>query len=171
MDKDSFRKTERMLYNYFKKSKIIQHKHNLINILNKRIEEIEKDIKKTNVRIDYDLQATPGGERVQTSSTGTSYAERAIIKAIENLEKEKTDKQQQILNIKSYISELEEESSSIECNIGMLNEEDKKFIELKYGKELSVEEVGSEMGMCRSVAYDKRKELVNNIMIWNEIIK
>jgi hypothetical protein len=46
MDKDSFRKTERMLYNYFKKSKIIQHKHNLINILNKRIEEIEKDIKK-----------------------------------------------------------------------------------------------------------------------------
>jgi hypothetical protein len=53
----------------------------------------------------------------------------------------------------------------------MLNEEDKKFIELKYGKELSVEEVGSEMGMCRSVAYDKRKELVNNIMIWNEIIK
>lgn len=171
MDKDLFRKTERMLYNYFKKNKIIEHKKNLINILNKRIDEIEKDIKKVNVQIDYDLQAIPGRERVQTSSTGTSYAERAIVKAIENLEKEKADKQEQILNIKSCITELEEESSCIECNIGMLQEEEKKFITLKYGKELSVEEVGEEMGMCRSVAYNKRKELVNNIIIWNEIIK
>ncbi|ENJ9655890.1 hypothetical protein AB2T14_003590 [Clostridium botulinum] len=43
MDKDLFRKTERMLYNYFKKNKIIEHKKNLINILNKRIDELEKE--------------------------------------------------------------------------------------------------------------------------------
>ncbi|GEM_PF-4122294 len=29
MDKDLFRKTERMLYNYFKKNKIIEHKKNI----------------------------------------------------------------------------------------------------------------------------------------------
>ncbi|MHB9946927.1 hypothetical protein CF095_16325 [Clostridium botulinum] len=171
MDKDLFRKTERMLYNYFKKNKIIEHKKNLINILNKRIEEIEEDIKKTNVNIDYDLQAVLCGEKVQTSNNGISYAEKAMIQAIENLQKEKAEKQKQILDIKSYITELKEESSSIECNISMLQEKDKQFIKLKYDKELSVDEVGWEMGMSRTVAYDKRKELVNNIIIWNEIIK
>lgn len=45
MDKDLFRKTERMLYNYLKKNKIIEHKKNLINILNKRIDELEKEYK------------------------------------------------------------------------------------------------------------------------------
>ena len=115
-----------MLYNYFKKEEIIKYKKDVIEILKDRIEQLEKRIKDTNVNIDYDLQAVPCGERVQTSNTGASYAERAIVQAIDRLIREQADKKKEILNLEEDISNIEKDSKAIEFNIRMLNEEDKE---------------------------------------------
>ncbi|EPY6430837.1 sigma-70 RNA polymerase sigma factor region 4 domain-containing protein [Clostridium sporogenes] len=170
MDKDSFRKTERMLYNYFKKEEVIKYKKDVIEVLKNRIEQLEKRIKNTNVNIDYDLQAVPCGERVQTS-TDTSYAERAIVQAIDRLIREQADKKQEILNLEEDISNIEKESKAIEFNIRMLNEEDKEFIKLKYKQESSVEQIADELNMSRAAGYKKREKIVKDIIHWSEVIK
>ncbi|HID0765405.1 TPA: sigma-70 family RNA polymerase sigma factor [Clostridium botulinum] len=171
MDKEAFRKTERMVYNYFKKEEVIKYKKDVIEVLKKRIEQLEERIKKTNVNIDHNLQAVPFGERVQTSSTGISYAERAIVQAIDRLIREQADKKQEILNLEEDISNIEKDSKAIEFNIRMLNEEDKEFIKLKYKQELSVEQIADELNMSRATGYKKREKIIKDIIHWNEVIK
>ncbi|APC80358.1 putative phage protein [Clostridium botulinum] len=160
-----------MVYNYFKKEEVIKYKKDVIEVLKKRIEQLEERIKKTNVNIDHNLQAVPFGERVQTSSTGISYAERAIVQAIDRLIREQADKKQEILNLEEDISNIEKDSKAIEFNIRMLNEEDKEFIKLKYKQELSVEQIADELNMSRATGYKKREKIIKDIIHWNEVIK
>lgn len=171
MDKDTFRKTERILYNYFRKEEVIKYKREVIEVLKKRIEQLEKRIKETNVSIDYDLQAMSTGERVQTSSTGTGYAERSIVQAIDRLIREQADKKQEVFKLEEDISNIEKQSKAIEFNIRMLNEEDKEFIKLKYKEELSVEQVSDKLNMSRASGYKKREKIVRDIIHWSEVIK
>ncbi|ENJ9655892.1 sigma-70 family RNA polymerase sigma factor [Clostridium botulinum] len=171
MNKDLFRQTERMLYNYFKKEEIIKYKKDVIEVLKDRIGQLEKRIKDTNVNIDYDLQAVPCGERVQTSNTGASYAERAIVQAIERLIIEQADKKKEILNLEEAISKIEKDSKAIEFNIRMLNEEDKEFIKLKYKKKLGIEQISDQLNMSRATGYKKREKIIKDIIHWNEVIK
>jgi len=160
-----------MLYNYFKKEEIIKYKKDVIEVLKDRIEQLEKRIKDANVNIDYDLQAVPCGERVQTSNTGVSYAERAIVQAIDRLIREQADKKKEILNLEEDISNIEKESKAIEFNIRMLNEEDKEFIKLKYKKKLGIEQISDKLNMSRATGYKKREKIIKDIIHWNEVIK
>lgn len=171
MDKETFRKTERMLYNYFKKEEIIKYKKDVIEVLKNRIEQLEKRIRDTNVKIDYDLQAVPCGERVQTSNTGASYAERAIVQAIDRLIREQADKKKEILNLEEDISNIEKDSKAVEFNIRMLNEEDKEFIKLKYKNKLSIDQITYKINISRAAGYKKREKIIKDIVHWIEVIK
>ncbi|MBY7043888.1 hypothetical protein HYI16_17835, partial [Clostridium botulinum] len=92
-------------------------------------------------------------EIVQTSSNGTSYAERELIRQIERLEIELGEKIKKKGKVEYKIREIEEEISVMEDNLSSLNEENKKFIELKYGENKSVDWIAVEMfGRARSTA-------------------
>ncbi|MCS4521762.1 hypothetical protein JTS97_06990 [Clostridium botulinum] len=59
----------------------------------------------------------------------------------------------------------------MEDNISSLNEENKKFIELKYGENKSVDWIAVEMfGRARSTAYRKKNELVEHVAQLNNLI-
>lgn len=171
IDKDLFKKTEGRLYRYYRNLKEIEKLKKVIETLNKQVEQIEDKIRNTNVKIDYYQSGMALGERVQTSSTGTSYAEREIIKAIEKLERELIQKKKKILKLEARIREKEEQIADMDYNIQMLNEEYKKLIEWKYGEGKSIDWIATEMyGGARTTAYRKREEIVESISQWCNII-
>ncbi|QPW61892.1 hypothetical protein IG390_05190 [Clostridium botulinum] len=171
MDKEIFRKTEKKLYNFFKKDKKINSLNHKIELLNKQINDIEEKLKNVNITIPEESRAITYEERVQTSSDGTSYAERAAIRITDNLLKEQSIKIEQIAKIEEEIRNIQAYNISIEDNIKDLSEEDKHFLKLKYSEEKKDWQVGKELGMDQSTASRKRKRLVENVANWEEIIR
>lgn len=170
IDKDLFKKTEGRLYRHYRNLKEIEKLKSRVVLLWKQKEQIEQDIRTTNVKIDYYQSGMALGERVQTSSTGTSYAEREIISAIDKLEKELIQKKKKILKLHARIREKEEQIADMDYNIQMLNEEHKRLIEWKYGENKSLDWIATEMyAGARTTAYRKREEIVESIAQWCNI--
>lgn len=171
MDKELFRKTEGKLYRYYESKKHLFGLNEKIARLENHKETIEYDIRHTNIRIDP-YQSGPGiNERVQTSSTGTSYAEQEIINEIEKLERERVKITKQILKTKAKKRELENYISNMDFNINMLNEESKRFLELKYSDKAKVIAISHKMNMAVATVYRIREEIVENIANFMNIIK
>ena len=171
MDKELFRKTEAKLYRYYESKKHLFGLTEKIKRLEYQKETIEYDIKHTNIRIDPYQNGIGINERVQTSSTGTSYAEQEIIKEIEKLEKERVKIIKQILKTKAKKRELEDYISNMEFNINMLNEESKRFLELKYSDKAKVIAISQKMNMAVATVYRIREEIVENVANFMNIIK
>ena len=167
----TFRNMERMLYNYFIKDEIIKSKKQLIQMLEKQIDKLEEQIKTNNVKIEPELNmGISYDEKVQTSTDGTSYAEKAVIRAVEGLEMDKAEKLEEIFKLEKDIMDIERESKIIELNVGMLSEEDKRFIEMKYKERMSVEEIAERINLSRTAGYNKRDRIVENIIHWNKVL-
>lgn len=173
IDKELFRKTEGRLYRYYRQLKQIEKLKNIVVLLWKQKETIERDIKETNVSIDPESKSIDySQDRVTASSDGCSYAEKEIIRAIEKLEKELIYKKKKILKLRARIREMEEQTEDMNYNISMLSEEAKRFIEWKYGEGKSIDYIAAEMyAGARTTAYRKREELVENIAQWCNVIK
>lgn len=163
MDKELFRKTEGKLYRYYEsKKKIYSIKENIAR-LEREIKTIEYDIRHSNVTIDYYQNGIGIQERVQSSSTGTSYAENEMCKQIERLEKEHVEKTKKILKNRSKIRDMERYIDYMDRNIRMLQEEDKRFLELKYGDKKNILQISLRLNIAQATAYRKREELVEAV--------
>lgn len=171
MDKELFRKTEGKLYRYYESKKHLFGLNEKIIRLENHKETIEYDIRHTNIRVDPYQNGAGINERVQTSSTGTSYAEQEMIKEIEKLERERVKLTKQLLKTKAKKRELENYISNMEFNINMLNEESKRFLELKYSDKAKVIAISQKMNMAVATVYRIREEIVENIANFMNIIK
>ena len=108
--------------------------------------------------------------QIRPSSSGTSYAEKEIIKEIERLERERAKIIKQILKTKAKKRELENYISNMDFNINMLNEESKRFLELKYSDKAKVIAIAQKMNMAVATVYRTREEIVDNIANFMNII-
>ncbi|MGG7144905.1 transcriptional regulator [Clostridium nigeriense] len=163
MDKELFRKTEGKLYRYYESKKKIYSIKEDIARLEREIKTIEYDIRHSNVTIDYYQNGIGIQERVQSSSTGTSYAENEMCKQIERLEKEHVEKTKKVLKNRSKIRDMERYIDYIDRNIRMLQEEDKRFLELKYGDKKNILQISMRLNIAQATAYRKREELVEAV--------
>jgi hypothetical protein len=163
MDKELFRKTEGKLYRYYESKKKIYSVKEDIARLEREIKTIEYDIRHSNVTIDYYQNGIGIQERVQSSSTGTSYAEKEMCKQIERLEKEHVEKTKKILKNRSKIRDMERYIDYMDRNIRMLQEEDKRFLELKYGDKKNILQISLRLNIAQATAYRKREELVEAV--------
>lgn len=103
--------------------------------LEKQKEKIRLDIQEANVSIETELNMgiDYSRDRVQTSSSCGRYAEEEMIKEIERLEREWIFVRRRLLKRRAKIRELERKINPLRNNIQMLSEENKSFIEYKYG--------------------------------------
>ncbi|MCY6372440.1 hypothetical protein [Clostridium ganghwense] len=168
IDKEIFRKTEKKLYNYFRKDKKIGSLNHKIEILNKQIDDIEKRLKNINITIPEESRSITYEERVQTSSDGISYAERTAIRITDNLLKEQFRKFEEITQLEEELRDIEADNIIIEDNINDLSEEDKHFLKLKYSEGKKDWQVGKELGMSQSTATRSRQRLIENVVEWEE---
>ena len=94
-----------------------------------------------------------------------------MIKEIERLERERVKIVKQILKTKAKKRELESYISNMDFNINMLNEESKRFLELKYSDKAKVISIAQKMNMAVATVYRIREEIVENVANFMNIIK
>lgn len=169
--KETFRKTEARLYNYYKQLKILEKLKCKIKLLKMQQSEIELEMKNLN-NLTLEVYANMGidysRDKIQTTSTGTGESERETIKYITRLEKERDHKVREIMKCNARLREIDLQCQDMKYNLSMLNEECRRFIEWKYGENKSIEWIGEEMYVgSRATAYRKRDELIEGIAQWN----
>lgn len=149
-----FKETEEKIKNYYHKDRILKSYNRKIKLLQDQIKIIDLKIKNTDISIPEESRSISYEERVQSSSDGVSYAERMLIKMINDLIKEKAYKLKEINDIEMKIRDIEAENKIIEENINELDLEIKYFLEFKYKFEKSNREISfklhkSEPGISR----------------------
>lgn len=172
IDKEIFKKTEGRLYRHYSHLKLIDKLKHKVVILYKQLEAIQNDLRTTNIKIDVveSRSFDYSKERVTSSSTGASYAESEIIRAIEKLEKEYIYKKRKMLKLHTRIRQMEEEIEDMKYNIVLLSEESKRFIEWKYGENKSIEFIAQQLSIAPATAYRRREELVEEIAQFSRLI-
>ena len=140
-----------------------------IKLLNKHIEDIEQKMKETNIEIPDESKSMTYGDVVQTSGV-TSYAERAAIKIIENMENEVAYKKEQIALLQKDIRDMEADNVMIESNLIFLSKDHRKILELKYGHNKKDWQVGVELSIERSTITRIKQKLIKDIGEWDKLI-
>ncbi|HFE9685129.1 TPA: hypothetical protein ACGA33_000854 [Clostridium perfringens] len=163
MDKTLFDETENALKKYFKYKKKIYKLKGREKHLENRLNVIEEDIKNANVTIDYYQNGMGISERVQTSSKGTSFAEEQICREIGKLEREHITITKKLFRTRADIRYLNDYVSNMDLNLSTLNEEDRRFIELKYGDEKSILAISQSLNIAQATAYRKREEVIYKV--------
>ncbi|HDK7215209.1 TPA: hypothetical protein PTV45_000569 [Clostridium botulinum] len=170
MNKETFKKTERMLYVYYRNLKEIEKLGYMCCRLEQQKEKIKRDIEETNIDLEEESISISYSERVQTSSV-TSHCDREIERQITKLENEWKLIRKKILKNRAKIRQLEREIASINYNISMLSEEAKEFVKLKYKEHRSVPCIAEMMyAGARATAYRKREEILENINHFDKVI-
>lgn len=168
MSRDRFKKTEDKLYNYFNKEKKIATLNYRIQILKKQIYEIDQELKECNVNIEIESSSPGFEERVQSSSDGTSYAEREVIRITELKLKRKVSKEIEIEELKEEIENIELDNSILEYNLQYINEEWYKLLELKYKFKKNETQISLEMNISQSQVNKIKQKAIADIRRWEE---
>lgn len=167
MKKEAFRKIEDRLYSYFKQLKLIEKYKQKIILLKKQQDEIKEEmrsLKALNIDSYINMGIDYSKDPIQTSPTGAGEGEIRTIQYINDLEKEYERKVENIYKLNSKIRDIEIDVEDMKHNLDLLDEEQKKFIKLKYKNRKSVEWIAIEMlGGAKSTAYRKRDEIIKII--------
>ncbi|MCS4474834.1 transcriptional regulator [Clostridium botulinum] len=163
MDKETFRRTERMLYVYYRNLKEMEKLEYICNRLEQQKEKIRKDIQETNIDLEEESISISYSERIQTSSI-SSHCDREIENQITKLENEWKLIRKKILKNRARIRELERSTATIRYSIRMLPEEDRNFIIYKYKNNKSIVWIATVMfGGATTTAYRKREEILKSV--------
>ena len=168
MSRDKFKKTEDKLYNYFNKEKKIATLNYRIEVLKKQIYTINQELKSCDVNIEIESSSPGFEERVQSSSDGTSYAEREVIRITDLKLKRKLSKEIEIEEIKEGIENIELDNSILEYNLQYINEEWYKLLELKYKFKKNETQISLEMNISQSQVNKIKQKAIVNIQRWEE---
>ena len=170
MRDDIFRKTEKKLYNYFDKDRLINSYKNKIIYLSKYEIELEEKIVNTDIEINIDIKAISYEERVQSSNDGVGYVEKVMIEMIDNLIKEKYRVKKESLELETRIRRLELNNQIIEDNITMLKNDFIKFITNKYKEKKTNKEIALAMNMSEATITRVKKQVLKVINSWEETL-
>lgn len=166
--KEVFKKTEGMLYRYFKDKRdmdMIQHK---ILVLENKKNKLEYILKSTDISslecMNGDIKGISyESEKVQTSVGKESYFEKVLLKEIDNLERECMHINKKIIKLKIKATEKEARISEIEYVLKQLSEEARIFIDLKYVEGASFYKIAHKLNMSKSTAERRRGEIIEDI--------
>lgn len=166
---DKFKKTEGILYSHFKRKQKIMTVSRSIEEIEKKIEKNKKDIETTNISIPLQSSAMSYEERVQTSPSGDGYAEKELERQISKLEQNIVWLEDRKVDKRVCLDKLEIEVKEIDSVLENLDEEELRFVELKYGDKKGIEQISQCMSMARTTVYRKRKNIVekiSNLIVW-----
>jgi predicted RNase H-like nuclease (RuvC/YqgF family) len=173
LDKETFKKTEGKLYGYFRDISEINILEDECMDLQSQTESIEWDIKHCNVCVTPDSHMSPSfGEKVQTSPTGESVAEKGIVREIEKLEDELKYVSGKLRRNRARIRQLKRNISPLKkvLTVPPLSKEMMDFIEYKYKLDKGFGWIAAEMyGGVRSTAYRRREEILEDIVKWERM--
>lgn len=166
MNNEYFKKIEKMLYRYYETEKDIKVLNKEKDLLSNQYELLENKLKNTQYTLQEQSSSIGFEERVQSSSDGTSYAERELINQITSDEKEQNRIRKRLYKIDRKIREIERNNIKLKINITMLNSEYQKFLELKYKDKMPMEKLYIEISRSRKSTFNLRREIIDEVGRW-----
>ncbi|MFL0198398.1 hypothetical protein ACJDU8_22940 [Clostridium sp. WILCCON 0269] len=167
MDEMKFIEMEEKLQSYFNKDKKISVLNKQLEVLKSQIDVIEYKLKNVAVDLPEESRSMVYEERVQTSPTGESYAERTLLRITDKLIKEQSWKREQVADIEEALRNMEADNAIIEDNIKDLRTEDQEFLKYKYKCKRTDWQVGMKFNMSPGGATKRRHRLIENIINWD----
>ena len=160
---------EQKLYNYFNRDKRLKALNKRLQLLESQISEIEYKLKHIDYNLPEESISIGYEERVQTSPTGYSFAERTLYNITDRLLKNKGLKEEQIADIEERIMQIEEDSTIIEDNIDGLRDGDREFLKEKYSSHGKTDwQIGYKYGISQPAATERKNKLLRNILNWED---
>ena len=166
MTKEEIKKIEYKLRDYYQKDIKIEGIEREINLLKEHIKNIDNRIKNIDINITEGATNNTGyltqnwGEKVQTSSDGTSHMEREMIRLIDNLEYEKVNKMFRIERLELSKQKIKEESIGIEIYINMLEPHQKEFLKYRYRDKQSNVNIAMNLNISESTLCREKKKIL-----------
>lgn len=167
MDKELIDDIEKKIYMYYKKESYEKELRYKLNLLNNQIEAINKDLKECNFKLETGIKSPTFEERVQTSSDGTSYAEREFIRILELKEKRKEQKEIAREKILEKLDNLEIAYNSMQLRLKDFKGQSKQILELKYRDGLNEIRIAQILHLDQSRVNRKKRKIIEKIAMWD----
>lgn len=167
MKREEFKSLENRVKLYYKNKKAIEKLKDKAVKLDKHTGDILREMRElrnfkaeicSNMGIDYSK------ELIQTSSLPGSEVEKELYKYIENLKNDCFINKRRKIKTEQRIREFEYINQDLEFAINELTEEEKRFLELKYGEGKSIEYIALNLFTgSRSTTYRRKEEIIKKI--------
>lgn len=166
MDKIAMANMESRLRDYFNRDKRTRVLNMKLNILKKQIDEIEYKLRNVKVDLPEESRSITYEERIQTSPTGESYAERTLMRITDKLIQEQSWKLEQVADVEERLRNMEVNNSVIRENIKDLRTEDIEFLKERYKHGKKDWQIGMKFNMTQGAVTKRRHKLIENIANW-----
>lgn len=166
MTNEEIKKLECKLREYYQNDIKIEGVEREIDLLKEHIKNIDNRIKNMDINITEGATNNTGyltqnwGEKVQTSSDGTSHMEREMIRLIDNLEWEKMNKKLKIERLELFKQKIKEENIIIENNINRLEQHQRELLKYKYGDSLSGVNIAMKLNISTATISREKKKIL-----------
>lgn len=170
MRDEKFKLIEKKLYRFYEDQKTIKTIEREISSLKEQYEEIEETLRNSRFSIEEQSSSPDFSERVQSSTDGTSYVEKQMIKRVEMLQKEQQLILDKEIERESRLRSIRRECEGIKSNIEMLSDEYRTFIKLKYQDKYSVDQIYPKINSSRPSAFKLRANIIEEISRWEYMI-
>lgn len=164
-----YKETEDKLFKYFNRDRIATGLNSQLKTLNIQIERIEKELKEGSyINIEEQSSSPSFDERVQTSSTGTSYAESQVMK-LTDIKISRKDKleidREYIIN---QLDDLECIKSEMGWKVDQLSNNYKKMLDLIYKENMNEVQISFKLHLSQSQVNKRKNKILEQIFMWEK---
>ncbi|NFS12630.1 hypothetical protein FDE77_15515 [Clostridium botulinum] len=164
-----YKETEDKLYKYFNRDRIYKGLNSQLTVLNKQIDELNNELKDCKyINVDEESSSPGFDERVQTSSSCTSYVESQIIKLTDMKLRRKEKKELERENILSQLGNLESIVAEMEWKVDQLENDYKRMLSMIYKDKMNEIPIAFELHLSQSQVNKRKNKILEHIFMWEK---
>ncbi|NFO86470.1 hypothetical protein FDC58_10590 [Clostridium botulinum] len=164
-----YKETEDKLYKYFNRDRIYKGLNSQLTVLNKQIDELSNELKDCKyINVDEESSSPSFDERVQTSSSCTSYVESQVIKLTDMKLRRKEKKELERENILSQLGDLESIIAEMEWKVGQLRDNYKKMLSMIYKENMNEVQISFKLHLSQSQVNKRKNKILEHIFMWEK---
>lgn len=164
-----YKETEDKLYKYFNRDSIYKGLNSQLTVLNKQIDELNNELKDCKyINVDEESSSPGFDERVQISSSCTSYVENQVIKLTDMKLRRKEKKELERENILSQLGDLESIVVEMEWKVGQLRDNYKKMLSMVYKDNMNEVQISFKLHLSQSQVNKRKNKILEHIFMWEK---
>lgn len=164
-----YKETEDKLFKYFNRDRISTGLNSQLKTIDTQIERIEKELKEGSyINIGEQLSSPSFDERVQTSSTGISYAESQVMQLTDMKLRKKGKLEIDRQNIIDQLDELECIKSEMEWKVEQISDNYKKMLNLIYKENMNEVQISFKLHLSQSQVNKRKNQILEKIFMWDK---
>lgn len=164
-----YKETEDKLFKYFNIDRMLLGLNSQLKIIDSQIQRIEEELKKVNyINIEEQSSSPAFTERVQSTSTGISYAENQVMQLTDMKLRKKAKLEIDRQNIIDQLDNLECIRAEMEWKVGELTDNHKKMLNLIYKENMNEVQISFKLHLSQSQVNKRKKHILEKIFMWDK---